>query len=55
MLKGEGESYIHEEVDKTFWFPIMDPKQMAEMKNIPPSILPHYHGMVLEYIDSFSF
>ena len=36
-------------------FPIVDPDTVAQMKNISPSSLPHFHGKVHEYPDSFLF
>jgi len=36
-------------------FPIVDPDNVAQMKNITPSALPHFHGKVHEYPDSFAF
>jgi len=36
-------------------FPIVDPNTVAQMKNIPPSTLPHFHGKVHEDLDSFLF
>lgn len=39
----------------TFLFPIVDPDTMVQMKDIPPSTLPHFHGKVHEDPDSFLF
>lgn len=39
----------------TFVFPILDPDTVAQMKNIPPPALPHFHGKVHEDPDSFLF
>ena len=38
-----------------FGFPILDSMGDTPMKNIPPSALPHFHGMSSEDLDSFLF
>jgi len=46
-------SNVEEEI--TFGFPILDPKMKIQMKNISPSSLPNFHGMVIKDIDTFLF
>ena len=53
-LEGTGENQVSKE-QSTFLFPNMDPDIVAQMKNIPPSALPHFHGKVHEDPDSFLF
>jgi len=53
-LEGTGNNQVSEE-QSTFVFPIVDPDTVAQMKNIPPSALPHFHGKVHEDPDSFLF
>ena len=53
-LEGTGENQVSEE-QTTFVFPIVDPDTVAQMKNIPPLALPHFHGKVHEDPDSFLF
>jgi len=48
------ENQVNEE-QSNFEFPIVDPDSIAQMKNIPPLTLPHFHGKVHEYLDSFLF
>jgi hypothetical protein len=61
MVEGEGEIHtndgvqVHRTEEITFGFPIVDPDTNVQMKNINPSILPHFHGMVSEYPHSFPF
>ena len=43
------------EEQSTFGFPIVDLDVTVQMKNIPPSTLPHFYGKVNEYPDSFLF
>jgi hypothetical protein len=43
------------EEDITFGFPILDREMKIQMKNIPPSSLPNFHGMVTEDPDTFIF
>ena len=57
---GDEEEQIREipEQDKTkvtFGFPILYLTRDISMKNIPPSTLPHFHGMTSEDPDSFLF
>ena len=57
---GDEEEQIREipEQDKTkvtFGFPILDSTRDTPMQNIPPSTLPHFHGMSSEDPDSFLF
>jgi hypothetical protein len=42
-------------VEDEFGFPILDPTIVVQMKNIPPSSLPNFHGMVTEDPRNFSF
>ena len=48
-----------EEQETTFIFPILDTSiilgEEVKMKNIPPSILPNFYGMISEDPDSFLF
>ena len=53
-LEGTGDNQISE-LQSTFVFPIVDPNTVSQMKNIPPSALPHFHGKVHEDPDSFLF
>ena len=53
-LEGTGENYVSKE-QSTFVFPIMDLHTLAQMKNIPPSALPHFHGKVHEDPGPFLF
>ena len=39
----------------TLQFPIQQPGGTAPMKNISPSVLPRFHGKVVEYLDEFIF
>ena len=51
---------LEQELDQTevtFGFPILDSTRDSPMKNIPPSALPHFHGMssedlTLSYLNS---
>jgi hypothetical protein len=49
------ENEYAEEGEVTFRFPIVDTTTRVEMKNIPPSTLPKFDGMVIEDIDAFLF
>jgi hypothetical protein len=42
-------------VEDEFGFPILDPTTTIQMKNIPPSTLPNFHGMVTEDPETFLF
>ena len=53
-LEGTGENQVSKE-QSNFLFPIVDPDTVVQMKNIPPSALPHFHGKVHEDPDSFLF
>ena len=44
-----------EQIEVTFGIPIIDLTRDIPMKNIPPSALPHFHGMTYEDPDSFLF
>jgi hypothetical protein len=61
MVEGEGEIHtndggeVHGTEEVTFGFPIVDPNTNVQMKNIHPSVLPHFHGLVSEDPDSFLF
>ena len=44
-----------QEDEKTFRFPILDQAPNVSMKNINPSILPTFHGMSTEDLDTFLF
>ena len=44
-----------DKIEVTFGFPILDLTRDIPMKNIPPSTLPHFHGMTFEDPDSFLF
>jgi len=67
MFKGEGmvdNEYVHaeemvenqpKEEQSTFGFSIVGPHAVVQMKNIPPSLLPHFHGKVHEDPDSILF
>ena len=52
-LEGTIENQVSEE-QSTFVFPFVDLDTVAQMKNIPPSALPHFHGKFHEDPDSFS-
>ena len=39
----------------TFGFPIFDLSPNVSMKNIPPLVLPHFHGMLIKDVDAFLF
>jgi hypothetical protein len=41
-IEGTGTSTVEDE----FGFPILDPTVVVQMKNIPPSTLPNFHGMI---------
>jgi hypothetical protein len=43
------------EGETTFRFPILDLMSNVNMKNIPPSVLPNFRGMVTEDPDDFLF
>jgi hypothetical protein len=51
MPKGTGTSTVENE----FGFPILDPTIIVQMKNIPPSTLPNFHGMITEDPKTFLF
>jgi hypothetical protein len=51
----EGEAHANAKEEVTFGFLIVDPTTIVQMKNIPPSTLPHFHGMVSEDPDAFLF
>ena len=53
-LEGTGDNQVSEG-KYIFVFPIVDPDIVSQMKNIPPSGLPHFHGKVHEDPDSFLF
>ena len=36
-------------------FPIIETNGDAQMKNISPSALPHFHGLTSKYLDTFLF
>lgn len=40
---------------KPFGFPILDEDTTIKMKNISPSILPNFHGLRSEYLETFLF
>jgi len=42
-------------VENELGFPILDPTTIVQMKNIPPSELPNFHGMVTEDPENFLF
>jgi hypothetical protein len=42
-------------VENEFGFPILDPTIVVQMKNIPPSTFPNFHGMVIEDLETFLF
>jgi hypothetical protein len=44
-----------DQIEVTFGFPILDLTRDIPMKSIPPSALPHFHGMTSEEPDSFLF
>ena len=56
-----GENYHHdnhslpEGTMATLQFPIQQPAGVAPMKNISPSVLPHFHGRAVEDPDEFLF
>ena len=52
--EGVGKNQPQEE-QSTLGFPIVDPDTMVQMKNIPPSVLPHFHGKVHEDPNAFLF
>ena len=58
-LKGpkENEGNVNDDVEQevNFGFPIFDSTVDVTMKNIPPSSLPHFHGMSTEDPNSFLF
>jgi hypothetical protein len=49
------EDEVRPKEEVTFDFPIIDPTTIVQMKNIPPSALPHFHGMVSEDPNAFIF
>ena len=52
--EGTGENQVIEG-QSTFGFPIVDSETTTQMKNIPPSTLPHFYVMVHEDPESFLF
>ena len=50
-----GDNTNNDKLEINFGFPILDVTPNLNMKNIPPSILPHFHGLVTEDPDSFLF
>ena len=53
-LEGTSDNKVSEE-KSTFVFQIVDPDTVAQIKNTPPSALPHFHGKFHEDPDSFLF
>jgi hypothetical protein len=53
----EGEEYAgsNKEDIITFEFPIIYPRLVTQMKNIPPSSLPNFHGLASEVSNAFLF
>jgi hypothetical protein len=51
MPEGTGTSNFEDE----FGFPILDPTVIVEMKNIPPSTFPNFHGMITKDPETFLF
>ena len=45
----------NDQTEVTFGFSILDEEKDVTMKNISPSVLPHFHGMPTEDPDSFLF
>ena len=45
----------NDQIEVTYGFPILDETRNVVMKNISPSVLPHFHGMSTEDLDSFLF
>jgi hypothetical protein len=41
--------------EEIFDFPIPESNEDSKMKNINPPALPHFHGLVYEYLDTFLF
>ena len=48
-----GDNTNNEDIEISFGFPNLYITPNLNMKNIPPSILPHFHGLVTE--DPYSF
>jgi len=49
--EGIGKSTLENE----FGFPILDPTIVVQMKRIPPSTLPKFHGMITQNLETFIF
>jgi hypothetical protein len=54
MVEEEGEGFVPQN-PVTFEFPIQDTEGTTQMKNIPPSALPHFHGLSSEDLNTFIF
>jgi hypothetical protein len=54
-MANEEERNVEAEREETFGFPILDLAPNVNMKNILPSILPNFRGMIIEYLDAFFF
>jgi hypothetical protein len=54
-MADEEERNREPEGESTFGFPILDLMPNVNMKNIPPSVLPNFRGMVTEDPDAFLF
>ena len=50
-----GDNMNNDKLEINFGFTILDVSPNLNMKNIPPSILPHFHGLVTEDPKSFLF
>lgn len=55
MGENDGNVNGNGQQEVTFGFPILDSTRDVAMKNIPPSTLPHFHGMSTKDPDSFLF
>ena len=54
-IPNENENDESDQIEVTFGFLILDETLDVTMKNISPSVLPHFHGMPTEEPDSFLF
>ena len=54
-MEDEEERNREPEGETTFRFPILDLMSNVNMKNISPSVLPNFRGMVIEDLDAFLF
>jgi hypothetical protein len=53
--ESQSSSHVMVGEEEIFEFPILEFDGEAKMKNIDPSALPHFHGLVFEYPNTLLF